>query len=149
VKDLPKILSHPIFGHHVQLDGDARDVLDAPVVEVMLLYFTPDITTAEKEGISNTFSTGIGGDLDSNTDMRVVRSGWSIEKDWPMLVGREKGEGTGTVFSILVGWSGVEAQKKSGVIQDLVGKLKTVGNGQSIHSATKLVECREFGTARI
>lgn len=37
------------------------------------------------------------------------------------------GEGTGTVFSIPVGWSGVEAQKKSGVIQDLVGKLRTSG----------------------
>ncbi|OWY57020.1 hypothetical protein AA0114_g9132 [Alternaria tenuissima] len=148
VKDLPQILSHPIFGHHVQLDGEARDVLNAPVVEVTLLYFSPDITDAEKEGISKTFSTGIGGDLDSNTDMRAVRSGWSVERDWPMLEGREKGEGTGTVFSILVGWSGVEAQKKSGVIQGLVGKLGTGGNRQLIHSATKLVECREFGTAR-
>lgn len=149
VKDLPKILSHPIFGCHVELDGEARDVLNTPVVQVTLLYFSPDITDAEKEGISKTFSTGIGGDLDSNTDMRAVRSGWSVEKDWPMLEGREKGEGTGTVFSILVGWSGIEAQKKSGVIQDLVEKLRTGGNGQLIHSATKLVECREFGTARI
>lgn len=149
VKDLPKILSHPIFGCHVQLDGEARDVLNAPVVEITLLYFSPDITAAEKDGISKTFSTGTRGELDSNTDIQAVRSGWSVETDWPMLEGREKSEGTGTVFGILVGWSGAEAQKNSGVIQSLVGKLGKGGDGQLIHSATRLVECRRFGTARI
>jgi hypothetical protein len=133
----------------VKLDGEAGDVLNAPVVEFTLLYFSSDIATAEKDGISKTFLTNIGGSLHSNTDMRAVRSGWSVEKVWPMLGGLEKGEGTGIVFSILVGWSGVEVHKRSGFTHDLVGKLRTDGNGQLIHSATRLVKYQEFSASRI
>jgi hypothetical protein len=148
-KDLPKILSHPVFQKHVAFDGDLKDVLGAGAVEVRFLYFSSEISDAEKEKVGTSVRQKVDEKFGACADVAAVRVGWSLENDFPILRDGEPSGRVGTVLGIFVGWSTAGAQKKFRREHGDTDEIEKFGEtDRASESLTALVECRQFGKSR-
>jgi hypothetical protein len=146
VKDLPKILTHPVFQKHVAFDGDLKDVLRADAVEVRFLYFSSEISNAEKEKVGTGVRQKVDERFGACADVAAVRVGWSLENDFPILRDGEPSGRVGTVLGIFVGWFSAEAQKVFRREHGDTDEVEKFGEtGGALESLTTLVECRQFG----
>ncbi|KAF2623314.1 hypothetical protein BU25DRAFT_425074 [Macroventuria anomochaeta] len=93
----------PGFTKHAHVD---TSVLKAPVTEVMLASFPPDITQDAKDAVAGQFQTFKEKALDQCKDVRTVSSGWGLEIDFPVR-NSPNGE-KGTLFFALIGWGSVD-----------------------------------------
>jgi hypothetical protein len=142
-------LTHSVFQKHVAFDGDLTDVLRVGVVEVRFMYFLSDIPVAKKDAVSTIVRRRVNETLVTCADVGAVSIGWSMENDFPVLHQGEPGGREGTVLSIFMGWSSVEAQKKFREEQGERDELESFGEMSEMSgSFTVLIDCRQFGKAR-
>lgn len=146
MKDLPKILSGQEFQKHVQVEGDLRSVLNAPVTEILLTYFAASITEDEKAAISAKAQDIINTGLDACGDATAVSFGWSVEDDFPVF-GSQGGERqVGTVLAVFVGWTSVDAAEKYWEENEHKKEFgEVVKIKEALEMVSRFVECRKFG----
>lgn len=149
VKDLPKILSHPVFEKHITVAGDFSTVLEAPTVQVTVLYFPSNISASEKEKVETAAKELIRKRMNASQDVQAVKLGWSVENNFPMLQPGATVDQSGIALSLFVGWTSVKAREEFVRDFDLVSELKRDGKSDSlIGEVTRLIECRKFGSSR-
>jgi hypothetical protein len=145
VKDLPKILTHSEFQKHIEVEPSLRSVLEAPVTEVILVYFSSKISDAQKVETAKVFAQIIeDSSLKTSADVKAVSSGWSVENDFPVLGGKEGR--VGSVFGIFVGWESVGARTEVEGKQAYGGYAEKLSEVKGVNmTVRRLVACKEFG----
>lgn len=99
-------------------------VAEAPVTEVLTLFFPSDLDDAAKEALSQQFEEFKTKALDQAADCRGVAYGWSTENDVPVT--GEPGK-TGSLLVAFIGWPSVEAHMKfreTEVFKENIGLLR-------------------------
>lgn len=148
MKDLPKILTHSEFQKHVELDVSLRPVLEAPVTEVIIVYFPPTTSSQEQMAISAFVLETIKPGLDACAEVKAVCCGWGVENDFPIL-GHGYGKDTNEVGSaclVFVGWQSVDAAKAYWRHRArFEGSMMEKG---AVGVVSRFIECREFGSGK-
>jgi hypothetical protein len=143
VKDLPSILKKWEFQKHITIDSDLRPALEAPVTEVLLVYFPSDISASDQANISTLAKDIINSGLATCKDAKAASFGWSLENDCPVL-GRSAE--VGSLLAVLIGWTSVDAAEtfweekdQTMMFQEIV-KVK-----EALELVCRFVECRKLG----
>lgn len=110
VKDLPTILTHGEFSKHVATTPFPPSALQAPVTEILLVYFPSDISTAAKDSVESNIKQFIDKALTGYPEIKGVNYGWGVENDFPVR-GGEEGQ-TGSILMAFVGWTSIDAHLK-------------------------------------
>jgi hypothetical protein len=110
VKELPTILTHGEFTKHVAVTPSPPLVLQSPVTEIMLAYFSSDISQAQKDAASANAQQFGEKALNKCPDVKGFSFGWGVENDFPVK-GGEKGQ-TGSVLTAFIGWPNIDAHLK-------------------------------------
>lgn len=80
------------------------------VTEVLMAWFPSDInneTRASAEAKAQEFKSQA---LETNGDIKGVSSGWSVERDIPIIGAKGK---VGSLFAVVIGWTSLEASQKA------------------------------------
>lgn len=146
VKDLPKILNRQDFQAHIEVDGDLRKVLDAPVTEALLVYFPSDTIDSEKATISSKAHEIAKAGLAVCSDAKAAYIGWSVENDFPVIGSKEKERKVGSVLGVFVGWASLDAAESyweknthEKEFEDIV-KIR-----EALEMVTRFIEVKKFG----
>ncbi|KAH7074717.1 hypothetical protein BKA63DRAFT_553641 [Paraphoma chrysanthemicola] len=144
VKDLPKILTHSEFQKHITVQPGFRDVLSASETEVILVYFPADISDEQKDKATETLTKIIEeSGLKADARVKAVKSGWSVENDFPVLSEKEI---TGRVFAIFVGRESADADWELQTGQEGAKYLKKFGEVEGVVTIVRrVVACIKFG----
>ncbi|GKT49488.1 uncharacterized protein ColSpa_09669 [Colletotrichum spaethianum] len=81
----------------------------APVVEVLTLFFPADLSEGAKTALSAQMDEFKAKALDTSPDFQGISHGWSVENDVPVT--DEPGK-TGNMLAAFIGWPSVEAHHK-------------------------------------
>lgn len=110
MKDLPLILTHGEFTKHITLTPSPPTVLEAPVTEVIILYFAPEILQAGKDAATARLNQYLEKSVKTWPDVKGVTSGWGVENDFPVR-GGDEGQ-VGTILTAFVGWPSIDAHEE-------------------------------------
>ncbi|KAI5457535.1 hypothetical protein BGZ63DRAFT_365110 [Mariannaea sp. PMI_226] len=106
VKHLPEICTHGEFTKHLTM-VPSSDVLRSPLIEVLLTYFTADITRSDKAEASVNLETILAKTFAGCSSVQKLAHGWGLQNDFPV---RGKEEQLGSILVAFVGWDSVGAQ---------------------------------------
>ncbi|WYZ35826.1 hypothetical protein EsH8_X_000473 [Colletotrichum jinshuiense] len=99
---------------------------EAPVVEVLTLFFPADLDDAAKEALAAQLGEFKTKALDTSPDFRGISYGWSVENDVPIT--DEPGK-TGNLLAAFIGWPSVEAHvefRDTQPFKDNIGLLRNM-----------------------
>ncbi|OHE91290.1 hypothetical protein CORC01_13405 [Colletotrichum orchidophilum] len=82
---------------------------EAPVVEVLTLFFPADLDDAAKASLTAQLEEFKTKALDTSPDFRGISHGWSVENDVPVT--DEPGK-TGNLLAAFIGWPSVDAHER-------------------------------------
>ncbi|KAI8997939.1 hypothetical protein BC832DRAFT_595383 [Gaertneriomyces semiglobifer] len=112
VKELPNILASSEFGSkHVNFNPSPPTALKAPVTEILLAYFDPNLSQPAKDTATSKLTQFFKNALNKCPDCQGVNFGWGIENDFPVRGGAVEGQ-KGSILVALIGWPSVEAHMK-------------------------------------
>lgn len=143
VKDLPSVLSHGEFTKHFDLEGSGKLVYKAPVTELILVYFQPDLPLEQKSAATALVEGYVVKGLGETPGVEGTGFGWGLEDDFPVLDGDK--DQKGCVLVVLVGWSSVEAcveARKSTLPEEFLGLTQEVVGVIALKSV--LLRCRNI-----
>lgn len=124
-------------------------MLEAPTVQVTILYFPSTISASEKEKVEIAAEELISKRINGSQDVQAVKLGWSVENNVPMLQPGATVDQSGIALGLFVGWTSIKAREEFVRDFDLVSELKKNGKSDSmIGEVTRLIECRKFGSSR-
>jgi hypothetical protein len=84
-------------------------VLQSPVTEVMLAYFSYDISQAGKDKAAAQLQQFVEKSLENCTDVMAVSYGWGVENNFPVR-GGEVGQ-LGSLLTAFIGWPSLDAYR--------------------------------------
>ncbi|KFY57237.1 hypothetical protein V496_06511 [Pseudogymnoascus sp. VKM F-4515 (FW-2607)] len=125
VKELPTILTHGEFTKHVAVTPSPPLVLQAPVTEIMLAYFSSDISQVQKDAAFANVKEFSENGLNKCSDVKGFSFGWGVENDFPVR-GGDEGQ-TGSVLAAFIGWTSIDAHmefRETEAFKDNVGLLR-------------------------
>ncbi|KAH8817447.1 hypothetical protein F5884DRAFT_897092 [Xylogone sp. PMI_703] len=133
VKDFPLILTHGEFTKHIDVTISAAPALKSPVTEVMLFYFSSDLSQARRDAAIAKLKTFLDETTGSCSDIKGVSYGWGVENDFPIR--GEEGQ-QGSILAAFIGWPSIDAhakfretetfQESSNLIETIEGVIKSV-----------------------
>lgn len=132
MKDMDQVLQRGGYTKHFEPRPSPPSALRAPVTEIMMAFFAPDISEAAKAAARERVEQFSDKALSRCADVQAVNVGWGVEDDFPMRgTGEER---KGTVLFALIGWPSIdthmqfrdtEAFKESvGLLRDMEGMVK-------------------------
>ncbi|KAF6821149.1 hypothetical protein CPLU01_12576 [Colletotrichum plurivorum] len=110
VKDLPTVLSHGGWMKHVAFSSPSKPALTSSLAEVVVAHFPKTIGAGEKDAAVKQLEAAAGQGLRDIPGFQDATWGWSEEHDFPVIADEKQ---TGQALVLLVGWSGLDAQKAS------------------------------------
>ncbi|KAL0933935.1 uncharacterized protein CTRU02_210734 [Colletotrichum truncatum] len=115
---------------------------EAPVTEVLTLFFPADLDEAAKEPLNKQLEEFKTKALDTSPDFKGIAYGWSVENDVPVT--GEPGK-TGNLLVAFIGWPSVEAHMK---FRETEAFKENIGLLRGMKDITKLavfhVACRSL-----
>lgn len=130
VKDLPKILNHPIFQRHVAIDDGAAPlagVLDAGIVRMIFAYFPSDVSEDNKVTIRECAKKVLA---EHGSEGSRTSWGWGVENDFPILGDEDEGKGSAfVIFQSQNNQHGHSKEENSShqALSELRNELRAVG----------------------
>lgn len=143
VKDMDKVFERGLFTKHFDAAPFPPSALKAPVTEVMLAFFPPDISADAKAAATERVAQFTEKGLNKCPDVQAVNYGWGVENDFPVR-GGEEGQ-TGSLLVALIGWPSIDAHMK---FRDTETFKETVGLLRGLEGLLKLtmfhVKCKSM-----
>ncbi|WQF79119.1 hypothetical protein CDEST_04133 [Colletotrichum destructivum] len=142
--DLAKVLTHGEYTKHIAATPSLQEALTSSVTDVFLVYYSPDISAAEKDKVTADFGKILDERFRQHPDVAAFSYGWGLQNDFPVY-GKDGGK-VGSLFSAFVGWSTTEANTKfreSGAhdaIQQSIRALDGVVELKALRLACKFLE---------
>lgn len=147
VKDLPKVLSHPIFMGHIDMDNNGsslKEVLEGNHTHMILAYFPPTISLESKASIKHHISQMMS---DGNPSRIRSAHGWGIENNLP-IIGRGD-DVAGAVLVIFIAGDNPSSDQEgeiSAAASLLTALEAEMNNGKDVLSVARVhVNTRQFG----
>lgn len=95
---------------HVAFVSPSKPALTSPLAEVVVAHFPKTVGAGDKEAAVTQLEAAAGQGLRDIPGFQDATWGWSEEHDFPVIADEKQ---TGQALVLLVGWSGLDAQKAS------------------------------------
>lgn len=95
---------------HVAFVSASKPALVSPLSEVVVAHFPKTIGKDDQDAAIKKLEAAAGQGLKDLPGLSDATWGWSVEDDFPVIADMDR---TGQALVLLVGWSGLDAQKAS------------------------------------
>jgi hypothetical protein len=138
-------LTHSEFQKRWVVKPDLRPVLQAPVMEIILMYFPSGISESMRTDVFERAQHHIELTFLACTNAKATSMGWTVENDVPLLGRNREDHDVASVLVVYVGWVDLDAAKEFWSVASRRENFeKAMKEDGAFKLVTRYVGCREF-----